>query len=60
MDLIKFVFYKEIEVEVIKFFYLFIVWSIVIDELGNEFIVGMICYVDSFLVLRRDVNDYFF
>ncbi len=50
--------YKEIEAEAIKLFYLFIARSIVIDELGNEPIAGTICYVDSLLVLRRDVNDH--
>jgi hypothetical protein len=49
--------YQELEAEATKLFYMFIAGSIVIEDLGNEPIAGTICYVDSLLILRRDVND---
>lgn len=49
--------YQKLEAEATKLFYMFIAGSIVIKDLGNEPIAGTICYVDSFLILRRDFND---
>ncbi len=48
--------YRKLEEEATKLFYMFVAESIVYDDRGNEPIAGTICYVDSLLILRSDVN----